>query len=105
MKSKSPTLTFTETQHGYASLIKRLGATTLPWGQTLSKALTVDDVPFWEIFATELAYRHLTTAVASVGPGNGLPTAAQAGLQEKPCSVLRLPSACTVMSWSPWLNV
>jgi hypothetical protein len=67
MNSKgSPT--FTETQIGYASLIKGLGATMLPWGKTLSEALTVDDLPFWEIFATELAYRHLTTAVASAGP-------------------------------------
>jgi hypothetical protein len=68
MNSTGPTPTFTETQHGYASLIKRLGATTLPWGETLAEALTVDEVPFWEIFSTELAYRHLTTAVASVGP-------------------------------------
>jgi hypothetical protein len=68
MKSNDSTPTFTETQHGYASLIERLGTTTLPWGQTLSEALTVEDVPFWEIFATELAYRHLTTAVASGGP-------------------------------------
>lgn len=68
MNSKSSKPTFTETQNDYASLIKSLGATTLPWGKTLSEALTVDDLPFWEIFATELAYRHLTTAVASVGP-------------------------------------
>lgn len=68
MNSKGSTPTFTETQTGYAFLVKRLGATTLPWGKTLSEVLTVDDLPFWEIFATELAYRHLTTAVASVGP-------------------------------------
>lgn len=68
MNSKGSTPTFTETQAGYASLIKGLGATALPWGETLSEALTVDELPFWEIFATELAYRHLTTAVASVGP-------------------------------------
>jgi hypothetical protein len=39
----------------------------LPWGQTLSEALTIEEVPFWEIFATEMAYRHLATAEASGG--------------------------------------
>jgi hypothetical protein len=67
MNSKCIIPIFTETQIGYASLIKRLGATTLPCGKTLSETLTIDDLPFWEIFATELAYRHLTTAVASAG--------------------------------------
>jgi len=68
MESSRSKPTFTEIQNGYATLIERLGATTLPGGQTLSEALNIDEVPFWEIFAPELAYRHLTTAVASVGP-------------------------------------
>lgn len=68
MNSNSAAPTFTEIQNSYASLIKGLGASRLPWGQTLSEALTVDEFPFWEIFSAELAYRHLTTAVASVSP-------------------------------------
>lgn len=67
MNSKCSSSRFTKTQIEYASLIKDLGATTLPTGETLSQALTVEGLPFWEIFASELAYRHLTTAVATVG--------------------------------------
>ncbi len=59
--------TFTQTQQGYACIIERLGETMLPWGQTLSEALTLEEVPFWEIFSTEMAYRHLATAEASIG--------------------------------------
>jgi hypothetical protein len=67
MTSNASTPTFTETQIGYAALIDRLGESRLPWGQTLSEALTFDGVSLWQIFAAELAYRHLTTAVASTG--------------------------------------
>lgn len=59
--------TFLQTQNSYASLIKSLGTSKLPDGQTVSESLTFDGICFWEIFSTEIAYRHLTTAMASVG--------------------------------------
>lgn len=49
----------------YASLIEDLGRSTLPNGKTLSEMLTIDGIPFWDVFSSELAWRHLTTAVAA----------------------------------------
>jgi hypothetical protein len=67
MNSSNIKPTFLQTQNSYASLIKSLGETKLPDGKTLSESLTFDGICFWEIFSTEIAYRHLTTAMASIG--------------------------------------
>lgn len=61
-------MSFAEVQNRYATLIENLGQSRLPSGKTLSEALTIDDIPFWEIFSAELAWRHLTTAVAATPP-------------------------------------
>jgi len=61
-------LSFAEVQNRYATLIENLGRSRLPTGKTVSETLTVEDIPFWEIFSAELAWRHLTTAVAATTP-------------------------------------
>lgn len=58
-------MSFAEVQNRYAALIENLGRSRLPSGKTVSETLTVEDIPFWEIFSAELAWRHLTTAVAA----------------------------------------
>jgi len=58
-------LAFSDDQNEYANLIETLGKVHLPDGRSLSQALTFEGVPFWEVFSPELAWRHLTTAVAS----------------------------------------
>lgn len=58
-------MNFADEQNYYASVIENLGQSTLPSGKTLSEALTVDGIPFWDVFSSELAWRHLTTAVAA----------------------------------------
>lgn len=58
-------MVFADDQYEYANLIELLGRASLPTGQTLSQALTLEGVPFWDVFSPELAWRHLTTAVAS----------------------------------------
>jgi hypothetical protein len=58
-------LAFADDQNEYANIIEALGKAILPDGRSLSQALTFEGVPFWEVFSPELAWRHLTTAVAS----------------------------------------
>lgn len=62
--SKGPT-SFAHVQNDYACLIEHIGKTRHSNGKTLSEILTIDGIPFWDIFAPELAWRHLTTAVAA----------------------------------------
>jgi hypothetical protein len=59
------TLAFADDQNEYANLIESLGRVLLPDGRTIAQALTLEGVPFYEVFSSELAWRHLTTAVAS----------------------------------------
>lgn len=61
---------FSGTQNYYASLIKRLGEAKLPNGSTLAESLTLMEIPFWDIFAPELAWRHLTTVQAAKSPAS-----------------------------------
>lgn len=61
-------MNFVDEQNYYASLIENLGQSILPSGKTLSEALTIDGIPFWDVFSSELAWRHLTTAVAATTP-------------------------------------
>lgn len=59
---------FSNEQNYYASLIESIGRATLSNGKTLSEVLTINDIPLWDIFSSELAWRHLTTAVAATTP-------------------------------------
>ncbi len=61
-------MNFADEQNYYASVIESLGRSTLSNGKTLSEALTVDGIPFWDVFSSELAWRHLTTAIAATTP-------------------------------------
>jgi len=61
-------MNFADEQNYYASVIENLGRSILPDGKTLSETLTVEGIPFWDIFSSELAWRHLTTAVAATTP-------------------------------------
>lgn len=76
-------MNFADEQNYYASVIEGLGRSIFPNGKTLSEALTVEGIPFWDVFSSELAWRHLTTAVAATTP------LARAKLLAKPY-VLRL---------------
>ena len=59
-------MNFANVQNQYANVIKAIGSSVLPNGRTLSEYLIIEEIPFWNVFAAELSWRHLTTAVASV---------------------------------------
>lgn len=57
---------FSEDQNRYASLIKKIAYLEFYVGQRrklLKNILTIEGIPFWDIFSAELSWRHLTTAV------------------------------------------
>lgn len=68
MQTKSRQSNFADTQNYYASVIERLGEAVLSDGRTLAANLTFMEIPFWSVFAPELAWRHLTTAEAAKTP-------------------------------------
>lgn len=68
MPNKSTQSNFSDTQNYYASLIQELGKSMLPNGGTLAENFTFLGIPFWEVFAPELAWRHLTTVEAAKSP-------------------------------------
>jgi CDP-glycerol glycerophosphotransferase (TagB/SpsB family) len=57
--------TFSNDQNLYATLIQEIGKSKLPNGKIISDIFNLKDIPFWEIFAPELAWRHLTTCMAA----------------------------------------
>ncbi|MFL2980890.1 MAG: CDP-glycerol glycerophosphotransferase family protein [Methylophilaceae bacterium] len=50
--------------HRSASIVKSLGDALLPNGKSLSQALTIDGIPYWDVFAPELARAYLPAAMA-----------------------------------------
>ena len=46
----------------YSSLIKEIGLIRLEKGKSVKDSLEIDGISFWDIFSSELAWRHLTTA-------------------------------------------
>lgn len=58
-------MTFAKDQNRNATAIEDLGKAFLPNGQCLSEFLTIQNIPFWDVFAAEAAWRHLTTALQS----------------------------------------
>ena len=47
------------------NIIKILGQSLLSDGRTLSEALTIDGIPYWEVFAVELARIYIPAALAN----------------------------------------
>ena len=47
-----------------ADLIKSIGDSMLPHGQSLSESLVIDGIPYWDVFAPELARNYLPPAFA-----------------------------------------
>ena len=52
--------------HRSAEIIKSIGESVLPDGQTVSQLLTIDGIPYWDVFASELARSYLPSAMAKV---------------------------------------
>ena len=58
-------MSFKLDQHKYASLVKALGGVSLKSRKTISQFLILQNkIPLWDIFAPELAWRHLTVLLA-----------------------------------------
>jgi hypothetical protein len=57
---------FSSEQVFYASVIESLRNTRMPDGRTLSEALTLGDISFFDVFSAEMAWRHMTTAKAAI---------------------------------------
>ena len=47
-------------------LIKSIGATLLSDGKSVSESLTIDGIPYWDVFAPELARVYLPSALAKI---------------------------------------
>ena len=47
-------------------LIKSIGATLLSNGKSVSESLTIDGIPYWDVFAPELARVYLPSALAKI---------------------------------------
>jgi hypothetical protein len=56
---------FASEQVFYASVIESLRDARLPDGRSLSEALTLGEVSFFDVFSAEMAWRHITTAKAA----------------------------------------
>jgi hypothetical protein len=52
-----------ETLQNTTRLVKMWGESHLPGGRTLSQALTLDGIPFWEVFAVDLARIYVPAAL------------------------------------------
>jgi hypothetical protein len=49
-----------------ALLVKSIGGSLLPDGRTLSDALTIDGIPYWEVFAVELSRIYLPPCLSGI---------------------------------------
>ena len=43
-------------------IVKTIGSSVLPNGKTISQVLTINNVPYWDVFASELASRYIPAA-------------------------------------------
>jgi len=50
--------------HRSADLIKSIGDSLFLDGRSLSESLTIDGIPYWDVFAPELAMTYLPFALA-----------------------------------------
>ena len=63
---------FASEQVFYASIVESLRLIRLPDGRTLSEALALEGIPFFDVFAAEMAWRHMTTIKAANSIGTKL---------------------------------
>jgi len=60
-----PVLNAIDTLNYSASLVEKFGKSKLPNGKTLAETLTVEGVPFWDVFSAEFAHSHIPWVLAS----------------------------------------
>src|SRR3990172_8254785 len=65
MHKDKPTLNVIDTLNYSASLVEKFGKYKLPNGVTLAKTLTVEGIPFWDVFSAEFAHSHIPRVLAS----------------------------------------
>ena len=65
MNKDKPTLNVVDTLNYSASLVERFGKSKLPNGKTLEEILTVEGIPFWDVFSAEFAHSHIPIVLAS----------------------------------------
>ncbi len=65
LNKDKPALNATDTLNYSASLVEKFGKSKLPNGETLAAALTVEGIPFWDVFSAEFAHSHLPRVLES----------------------------------------
>jgi len=60
-----PVLNAIDTLNHSASLVEKFGKTKLSNGKTLAETLTVEGIPFWDVFSAEFAHSHIPLVLAS----------------------------------------
>lgn len=65
MNKDKPVLNATDTLNYSASLVEKFGKSKLPNGKTLAETLTVEGIPFWDVFSVEFAHSHIPTVLAA----------------------------------------
>ena len=65
MNQDKPALSFIDTLNYSASLVEKFGKSKLPNGKTLAAALTVEGIPFWDVFSAEFAHSYIPTVLAA----------------------------------------
>ncbi len=72
MNQDKSVLNVIDTLNYSASLVERFGTSRLPNGKTFAETLTVEGIPFWEVFCAEFAHSHIPTVLASDASSKGL---------------------------------
>ena len=65
MNKDKPALNVIDTLNYSASLVETFGKFKLPNGETLAATLTVEGIPFWDVFSPEIAHSHIPRLLAS----------------------------------------
>lgn len=65
MNEYKPDLNVKDTLYHSASLVERFGNAKLPNGETLAETLTLEGIPFWDVFSVEFAHSHIPKLLAS----------------------------------------
>lgn len=65
MNKDKPALNAIDTLNYSASLVEKFGKSKLPNGKTLAETLTVEGIPYWDVFSAEFAHSHIPLVLAS----------------------------------------
>lgn len=65
MSKDKTVLNVIDTLNYSASLVEKLGKSKLPNGKTLAETLTVEGIPFWDVFSAEFAHSHFPIVLGS----------------------------------------